>query len=51
MNDGTDAVRSCPIDRVGRGGARADVDRVTIEDPLEINVYAGVDRVESASAR
>lgn len=51
MNDGTDAVRSHPIDPVGRGGARADVDRVTIEEPLEINVYLCVDRVESASAR
>lgn len=38
MNDGTDAVRSYPIDRVGRGGARADVDRVTIEEPLEIRI-------------
>ena len=38
MNEGTDAVRSYPIDRVGRDGARADVDRVTIEEPLEIRV-------------
>jgi hypothetical protein len=38
MNDGTDAVRSYPIDRVGRGGARADVERVTIEEPREIRI-------------
>jgi formate dehydrogenase assembly factor FdhD len=37
MNEGTEAVRSYPIHRVG-GGARADVDRVTIEEPLEIRV-------------
>ncbi len=38
MNDGTDAVRSYPIDRVGKSGVKADVDRVTIEEPLEIRV-------------
>jgi formate dehydrogenase assembly factor FdhD len=38
MKDGTDAVRSYPIDRVGRGGSRADVDRVTIEEPREIRI-------------
>jgi FdhD protein len=37
-NDGTDAVRSYRVDRVGRDGAREDVDRVTIEEPLEIRV-------------
>lgn len=34
MNDGTDAVRGYPIDRVGESGVKADVDRVTIEEPL-----------------
>lgn len=38
MNDGTETVRSYPIHRVGGDGARADVDRVTIEGPLEIRV-------------
>ena len=37
-NDGTDAVKSYRVDRVGRDGAREDVDRVTIEEPLEIRV-------------
>ena len=53
MNDGTETVRSYPIHRVGGSGARADVDRVSIEEPLEIrvNVYSGGDRVGSSSAR
>jgi formate dehydrogenase assembly factor FdhD len=38
MNDGTDAVRSYPIERVGKGGVKAEVDSVTIEKPLEIRV-------------
>jgi FdhD protein len=38
MNDGTEAVRSYPIHRVDGGDARADVDRVTVEEPLEIRV-------------
>jgi FdhD protein len=37
-NDGTDAVKSYRVDRVGRDGAREDFDRVTIEEPLEIRV-------------
>ena len=36
MNDGTEAVRSYPIDRAGPSGLKADFDRVTIEEPLEI---------------
>ncbi len=36
MNEGTEAVRSYSIDRAGKSGMKADVDRVTIEEPLEI---------------
>jgi FdhD protein len=38
MSDGTEAVRGYPIERVSRAGARADEDRITIEEPLEIRV-------------
>jgi FdhD protein len=37
-NDATHAVKSYRVDRVGRDGAREDIDRVTIEEPLEIRV-------------
>jgi len=38
MNEGTETFRSYPIDRVGKSGVKADVDRVTVEEPLEIRV-------------
>ena len=38
MNEGTETIRSYPIDRVGKSGVKADVDRVTVEEPLEIRV-------------
>ena len=34
----TERIRSYPIDRVGKSGVKADVDRVTVEEPLEIRV-------------
>jgi hypothetical protein len=46
-NDGTDAVKSYRVDRVGRDGAREDLDRVTIEEPLDprrVPARSGVQR-------
>jgi hypothetical protein len=34
----TERIRSYPIDRVGKSGVKADVDRITIDEPLEIRV-------------
>nr|MDQ5872798.1 formate dehydrogenase accessory sulfurtransferase FdhD [Acidobacteriota bacterium] len=38
MSRESDLLRSYPIERVGRDGQMSDVDRVTVEEPLEIRV-------------